>query len=59
MFVWINVTGDTHSVAAIIIGSVLGYQSSNPEQGCLHFSHNTNIYMKGMNPAILSPAMGK
>ena len=32
-----SLNGGTHSVMAIIIGSGLGYSSSNSEQGCLHW----------------------
>ena len=42
----------------IIVGSGLGYPSSNPGRGFMHFTL-TNIHVKGMNQTILLPAMGK
>ena len=39
----------------IVVGNGHGDTSSNPGQD----SHSTNTIGKGMNPIILSPAMGK
>ena len=41
----------------INIGNGHSYASSNPGQDCI--SHSANTLEKGMNPIILSSAMGK
>ena len=45
-----------HGVMVIVVGNGYGNQSSNPGQGCSHFS---DILGKDMYPAILPPAMSK
>ena len=47
--------GGASDIMVIVIGSGLSCQSSNSEQGCLHFT----ALEKGMDPVILLPAWGK
>ena len=50
--------GGARGVMVIIVGNGHGYTSSTlDEADCI--SHSTNTLGKGMNPIILSPAMGK
>ena len=46
-----------HGVMIIAVGNVQVNTSPNHGQDCI--SHSTNTLGKGMNPIILSPAMGK
>ena len=41
----------------IVVGNGYGDTTSNPRRDCV--SHNPNTLGKGMNPVILTPAMGK
>ena len=45
--------GGDCGVTIIVVGSWLGYPSSNIERGCLYFTYRT-----GMNSTILPVAMG-
>ena len=51
-----NPSTPTRGVMVIVVGNGHGNTSSNPGRGCLHFHMALG---KGMNPIILSPAMGK
>ena len=50
-------TGDAHSVMAKVLGSRLGYPSSNLNEA-VYISHRDNTFGKYMNPAILPPIYG-
>ena len=50
--------GGARGVMAIVIGNGHENTSSNPGKTD-YISHSTNTLGKGMNPIILSPAMGK
>ena len=49
--------GGARSVMVIVLGKGHGDTSSNPGRDCISYSANT--LGKGMNPIILTPAMGK
>ena len=51
------------TIYIILLVIIIGYRhndsSSNPRQGCLHFSHSANTLGKGMHPIILPSVIGK
>ena len=57
MSVCVCVFGGTHRVMVTTIGNGHSNPSSNLGRGCFAF-HSANTLVKGMNSAILPPAMG-